>query len=45
MKRFGVEGGTRKRCPKENRGGRGGGQLGLRVLSICDRSLDSRDKK
>ena len=22
----------------------GGGQLGLRMLSICDRTLDSRDK-
>ena len=44
MKRFGVEGGTRKRCLKENRRGRVG-QLGLRVLSTCDRALDSRDKK
>ena len=24
---------------------KGGGQMGLRVLSICDRALDSRDKK
>ena len=23
MKRFGVEGGTKKRCPKESRGGKG----------------------
>ena len=45
MKRFGVKGGTKRRCPKENRRGRGGGQLDLRVLSICDRALDSRDKK
>ena len=37
MKRFGVEGGTRKRCPRENRRGRG--------AVNCDRALDSRDKK
>ena len=44
MKRFGVEGGTKKSCPKGSRRVRGG-QLGLKMLSICDRALDSRDKK
>ena len=36
---------TKKSCQKESRRNRGGGQSGLRILSIYDRALDSRDKK